>query len=163
MYEAPEKRDSKFAPKLLGPYKVLDQKRGRLFIENLASSEQKYWTSIGRVRRFLFDPLRPDPTSYAAADKGEYVVEEILGVLHQSLKKPLLFVTKWKGYGEEYNSNSTLAMVKDTDAFKTFLAKQKPALVKRIMSAIREVNSNRKGIDKVRQRAKGSKSKATTV
>ena len=118
LWDANEKRNSKLAPKLLGPYKVLQQDKSRLFIQSLASSEQSYWTSIERVRRFLYDPLRPDPSGYAATDKGEYIVESIQDVILVK-GKPLLFVTKWKGYDEV--SNSPLALVKDSAAFKEFV------------------------------------------
>lgn len=89
--------------------------------------------------------MRPNPERFAAADKGEYIVEEIVD-LKITKGQPILFVTKWKG--SEMNTDSPIELIKDTEAFKIFVASldsAKKQKIKNVLSSLRLRTRDRAG------------------
>lgn len=104
-----------------GPFRVINNVGDKYSIENLTTKVIKD-VHVTRLKQFVFDPKQTDPTRIAAADKGMFIVEKVLG--HQGNTKKsstLKFLIHWLGYPNEDDSWEPWSNMRDNSAVHEYL------------------------------------------
>jgi hypothetical protein len=97
----------KLAPILQGPMKVIAQtadKPNEYIVGDIANG-RTFRVHVGRLRYFYFDPLKVRPDEVARRDRGEFLVEKIVGHVGNPTKPGTMrFKVRWLGYTEQDDS-----------------------------------------------------------
>jgi hypothetical protein len=104
-----------------GPMKVIDQQKGEYTLLDLTTNKEKQYHST-QIKKFLFDPMRTNPSDVSRKDYLEFFIESILQ--HRGDPKRLStieFKIKWLGYDETYNSWEPWANVRELGILHEYL------------------------------------------
>ena len=104
-----------------GPMKVLQNKNGEYTLLDLTTKKEKLYHST-QMKKFLFDPIRTNPTDVARKDYLEFFIESILQHKGDHKKLSTLeFKIKWLGYDETYNSWEPWANLREMEILHQYL------------------------------------------
>jgi transposase InsO family protein len=104
-----------------GPMKVIDHKQGEYTLLDLTTNKEKLYHST-QMRKFLFDPIRTNPTDVSRKDYLEFFIESILQ--HKGDPKRLStleFKIKWLGYDDTYNTWEPWANLREMEILHQYL------------------------------------------
>ena len=104
-----------------GPMRVLDHKQGQYTLLDLTTNKEKQYHST-QMKKFLFNPLRTNPTDVSRKDYLEFFIETVLAHTGDSKRlSSLQFKIKWLGYDETYNSWEPWSNLREMEILHKYL------------------------------------------
>jgi hypothetical protein len=116
---------TKLLPVWRGPMRVIAATGDKYTVQNLIT-DRKETVHITRLKQFVYDPIRTDPTKVAMTDDQSFVIEKILKHKGDTkYKSSMKFLVRWQGYDETDDTWEPWSGLRDTEQLHAYLLQNK--------------------------------------